>query len=278
MQTKYTSHFEAFTDGSKSNEKVASASYYPKHPNYSDTVRLMDDSSVFNAELEGVLSAIKYIKKKKISRSVIYTDSLSVIQALQSKTFMNPNIVHIFNLLRKLPLQAHVIFAWIPSHVGISGNEKADELAKTALNQPLPQGRQIIWSDLKPKVNMYIQRSWQMDWDGEIDNKLHEILPDLKENLNVQDQINRKEETVLSRLRIGHTWITHSHLLNGEEMPLCVACDSPFTVKHILVECFDLLPIRLNYYKETDLHTLFRKVKTSNIMNFLKEIGLYGKI
>lgn len=278
MQAKYASKFEAYTDGSKSNEKVASSTYYPAHPNCPDTIRLMDDSSVFNAELEGILSAIKYIKKEKIYKSVIYTDSLSAIQAIQSKIFKNPNIVHIFNLLRKLPPKAHITFAWVPSHVGIPGNEKADELAKATLNEPITEDRQIVWSDLKSKVNMYLHKSWQTSWDEEINNKLHEILPDLTENLNVQGRLTRKEETVLSRLRIGHTWITHAYLLNGEEMPFCVACDSPLTVKHILVECFDFLPTKLKYHNETDLHTLFRKVKTANIMNFLKEIGLYGKI
>ena len=32
----------------------------------------------------------------------------------------------------------------------------------------------------------------------------------------------RKEEVVLARLRLGHTRVTHSYLLLGEEQPQCV--------------------------------------------------------
>ena len=36
---------------------------------------------------------------------------------------------------------------------------------------------------------------------------------------------NRREETVIARLRIGHSFITHSFLLKGEEPPMCIRCD-----------------------------------------------------
>ena len=46
---------------------------------------------------------------------------------------------------------------------------------------------------------------------------------------------NRKEEVIISRLRIGHTHITHSQLLKGEDSPVCLTCKVPLTVKHITV-------------------------------------------
>ena len=117
-----------------------------------------------------------------------------------------------------------------------------------------------------------------MSWDEEANNKLHENLSDLKGNPSLHERLSLKQETVLSRLRIGHTWITHSYILNREEMPFCVTCDCPFTVKHFLVECSDLTLSRHKYYKTTDMHTLFREVSTSRICDYLKDVGLYGKV
>ena len=73
-------------------------------------------------------------------------------------------------------------------------------------------------------------------------------------------------------------WITRSYLLKKEDQPFCHACDNPFTVKHILVECTDFTHIRNRYYTTTDVHTLFREVDSSKITEYLKEIKLFDKI
>ena len=99
--------------------------------------------------------------------------------------------------------------------------------------------------------------------------------PNLKENLcNTTQPLYCKQETVMTRLRIGHTWITHSYLLKKEDQPFCHACDNPFTVKHILVDCSDFTHTRNKYYTTTDVHTLFREVDSSKITEYLKEIKL----
>ncbi|GFS26284.1 RNA-directed DNA polymerase from transposon X-element [Elysia marginata] len=116
-----------------------------------------------------------------------------------------------------MALRTKVVLVWIPSHVGIPGNEKVDELAKLALNKEVHDDKQVIWSDLKLKVNTHVEQLWQTDWDTEVDNKLHEIRPNLKERLYSDERLNRKQETVVSRLRIGHSWITHQYLLKGEQ-------------------------------------------------------------
>ncbi|GFS27057.1 RNA-directed DNA polymerase from transposon X-element [Elysia marginata] len=101
--------------------------------------------------------------------------------------------------------------------------------------------KQVIWSDLKLKVNIHLEQLWQTDWDTDVDNKLHEIRPNPKERLVFDERMSRKQETVVSRLRIGHSWITHEYLLKGEQQPYCTDCECPITVKHILVECADFL-------------------------------------
>ena len=59
---------------------------------------------------------------------------------------------------------------------------------------------------------------------------------------------NRKEESVLTRLHIGHTYTTSRHLLAGEAEPICIGCDEPLTVEHILVKCWDFYEIRRKHY------------------------------
>ncbi|GFO48660.1 ribonuclease h1 [Plakobranchus ocellatus] len=68
---------------------------------------------------------------------VIYSDSLSALQALQSKNFKVIDIKRLHNLIRKFPPYVHISFVWIPAHVGIQGSENVDKLAKGALNRAL---------------------------------------------------------------------------------------------------------------------------------------------
>ncbi|GFS23078.1 RNA-directed DNA polymerase from mobile element jockey [Elysia marginata] len=159
LREKYAAYKEAFTDGSKS-EKVAAASFYPKDPDEPDQTRLNDDSTVFIAELEGTSLALKYFKRKRFLRSVIYTDSLSALQALQGKIFKNKNVARIYNLLAKMAPRTKVVLVWIPSHVGIPGNEKVDELAKLALNKEVHDDKPVIWSDLKLKAKTHVEQLW----------------------------------------------------------------------------------------------------------------------
>ena len=36
-------------------------------------------------------------------------------------------------------------------------------------------------------------------------------------------------EVILARLRMGHTYITNSHLLKRDDQPWCVGCDEFYT-------------------------------------------------
>ena len=67
----------------------------------------------------------------------------------------------------------------------------------------------------------------------------------------------RKEEVVLARLRLGHTRVTHSCLLQGEEQPQCVGCDAPFTAHHFLLECGDFAQVRNNCFNVDNMKYLF---------------------
>ena len=70
----------------------------------------------------------------------------------------------------------------------------------------------------------------------------------------------------------------HSFVLRTEEAPVCVACNAVMKVKHILIECADLLEIRKKYFEERSLYSLFRNVIPEIDFNFLRKIGVFYKI
>ncbi|GFO26199.1 Gag-Pol polyprotein [Plakobranchus ocellatus] len=54
IKEKFSNHFAVYTDGSKLEEKVAAAAYFPERPDCSKAIGLRDGASVFSSELEGI--------------------------------------------------------------------------------------------------------------------------------------------------------------------------------------------------------------------------------
>ena len=135
------------------------------------------------------------------------------------------------------------------------------------------------FSDLKPLTAKYVYQVWQKEWDetGLVSNKFHEILLKLPDTLLFFCN-TRKENTVLNRIHIGLSYLTHSFILRKEEAPVCVACNAVITAKHILIECADLLEIRNKYFEDKSLYSVFRNVIPEIFLDFLREIDLFYKV
>ena len=105
-----------------------------------------------------------------------------------------------------------IVSIWVPGHVGIRGNSATDSAAKDALDGDISV--EIPFSDLKPRTNKYILELWQSEWHEFPENKLYKIFPVFKECISCPWK-NKKEGTVMARLHIGHSFLTHSFLLKG---------------------------------------------------------------
>ena len=128
-----------------------------------------------------------------------------------------------------------ITFCWVPSHVGIMGNDKTDSAAKSALGLPRDKGG-VPNTDFKHHINQYILSTWQDDWNGVVANKFHSIKPVLGDWQSSYRRC-RKDEVVLCRTRIGHIHLTHSYILKKDPPHQCEHCQCILTVRHILVEC-----------------------------------------
>ena len=155
-------------------------------------------------------------------------------------------------------------------------NEKVDKNAKESFNLEVTDFK-IPFNNFKPFINKYVRDKWQTLWNETPFNKLKEIEPIVNHHRLVP-KLSRREEIVLARLRIGHTRLTHSCLLKREERPYCIGCDTPFTVRHFLLDCADFNRERRSLIQVNNLKDLFKDVSVENILSFLKNINLFNKI
>ena len=108
------------------------------------------------------------------------------------------------NLLWSLN-DTRVRFCWVPSHCGIDGNERVDQLAKETLYQDIDPLASVHYTDMKPLVNSYIKKLVQTKWDVAVHGRdLYLVKPTLGPPKKFQ-HLTRAEEVVITRLRIGHT-------------------------------------------------------------------------
>ena len=120
--------------------------------------------------------------------------------------------------------------SWVSAHEGIKYNEAAHKTAKqvyNSLNSTTP------YSDLKLAVTLFIRNKRQRKCDGLSQIKLKEIKPCVAVWFTINFRITGK---ILTRLRIGHSRLTHRHFLLVEEEPTCPQCHiSVLTIRHLLM-------------------------------------------
>ena len=118
------------------NEKVASGAFFPTH-NIALGERLHDNASVMSAKLNAIIMALDFLMVNEyitvnIKNIIIYSDSLSSLELLSSAQYRMD--IDTFLCLRIIDIPAtkgiltHI--QYIPSHLGIFANHKADEIAK----------------------------------------------------------------------------------------------------------------------------------------------------
>ena len=230
----YEGHTLTFTDGSKTEEGVGCA-----FVSGSDTrsFSLPEHCSVFSSELIAIFKALCFIEVCDEESHLILSDSLSSLLAIREFYPDNPLIQDILKCLTALELSGKSIkFCWIPSHVGIPGNEMADAAARRAASAPCTRRFPLPARDFYPAVRSFALSRWQRMWDTQCSNKLRDIKPTLK-LWPSSFRRNRLDEVALCRLRIGHVYATHKYLLCGEARPECPLCHVPVTVAHVLLRC-----------------------------------------
>ena len=84
----------------------------------------------------------------------------------------------------------------------------------------------------------------------------------------------------MTRLRIGHTRVTHSFLFEGATPPVCEHCQMQLSVEHILIHCTHLQEKRRFYHMDGKQieEILGDDSNIEDVISFLKDTEFYFKL
>lgn len=179
---------------------------------------------------------------------------------------------------RATSLGSNISVLWIPSHVGITGNESADHYAKNARLNGTDRLSVYSTGCLLTKIARLCKSLVQLEWDLlEEPNKLWNVKKTFFCGFSTSSH-DRRKAVVINRLMLGHCRFSHQFLLKGQPPPLCDKCSNPLTVKHILKECSQLINLREACNLSSDMSVIFSTSEQPKLFDFLERSGYISKI
>ena len=199
--------------------------------------------------------------------------------ALSSQLISSSLILQILELLNRHPLR------WNRGEAPLGAqscrcresNERADEAAKAASRSPHTRSLKVEVDDLKPSINRLVLDEWQSRWHSEPDCALKRIRPNIG-RWESSSRRSRTEEVALTRLRIGHCYATHNHLLTSCQAPVCTHCNAPLTVRHVLSPrdgCVQLRATRRRFFPDASLDDILGNeamIPITQVLSYLRAI------
>ena len=127
----------------------------------------------------------------------------------------------------------------------------------------------VPYSDWFPSIKEKTYYLWNESWRTEgRELRTLKVRPGKWKSATMK--LNRSEEVVINRLRLGHTHMTHGYLMDDNSLgqrPVCEWCGAALlTVHHIIVECQGLQRERSRMMATT-------KQREWNMKNLLSDGG-----
>nr|XP_037284109.1 uncharacterized protein LOC119176867 [Rhipicephalus microplus] len=242
LQEQLEGRLQVFTDGSVMPDGTAAAAcVIPSRAN-NRHCRLPFPASSMAAELAGLHLAVDLLAEDiHLEPAAVLCDSKAALQTLANSRRAGLTACLLRAKVRALTdAGVSVSFHWLPSHVGIAGNEKAVTLAKAAHQFGTPYSCAVAARD-------YSQ--------ARLKGLLVTVHPDPRAASGRRPKplpetgLTRRERASLSRLRTGCVWTAARRHAKGLcPSPACSRCGDPKTLEHLLCACPGLAQERLRAY------------------------------
>lgn len=158
IDSRYGCFYKLYTDGSKDDDRCGSALFDPQVDTYVKVKIQCDDTSIMHCELIAISEALSYLASVDCNKCVIFSDSKSALYHLARlpSTFRGHPLAYdiLQSICRLRTCGKEIVIQWVPSHVGIQGNEEADNAAREALTDGVPYTSLPLTSELLCKVKL----------------------------------------------------------------------------------------------------------------------------
>ena len=243
------SQYNVFTDGSRIDNQTGAgfAIYQKRNELFSDSRRLPDHCTVFQAEITAIEQAAKLLSNSTYAPKFVkfFVDSQAAILALANPRVKSKTVASAIDALNTLTEQTTAVqICWIPAHRGHFGNEKADSLAKTGAKHTHPRLRLRIpkpEAAIKNDLHEHIYRQWTKEWQdsSEAQHTKHFFLGPMPSKSKYIYKLARLELGRFIRLITGHNNLnqfqTRIGLWHSASCRLCEDSDETFI--HLITEC-----------------------------------------
>ncbi|CAB0034761.1 unnamed protein product [Trichogramma brassicae] len=235
-----------FIDGSKipGAPGVGYAFYCPEDDHHSFRA-LSPLASIFSAECHAI-NDLDYITHLADDRKyIIMSDSLSALMSLQSLNIGVKTNHVILDIKERLPALSHgsVSLAWIPSLIGIGGNETVDALARAATESPPAASPPVNFTDLAElfRRDCFTTSIAKCEADSLHKGKIYFNLFHRHEKSTpwfTGKNLPRSMIVTINRIRNNHHSLAESlHRKNIIDNPGCACGSEEESLNHVLWNC-----------------------------------------
>ncbi|XP_065571466.1 uncharacterized protein LOC136034254 [Artemia franciscana] len=245
LNCKYEEYVKIYTDGSKTNGLGVGCSIVVPEFNTEITKPLSKESTVFEAEIKAIESALEWVIEK-ISESdqnqnkfLICSDSKSALQSLKNFPNKPKDEVHkcYSSILKICEKGVTIQFLWCPAHVGVVGNERADKYAKKAAQKLLHTPPTEPYKQVREMVKSIYQKHFEEMRD---DSSNIALTQKKKPGFDLKNysRLKRKYGCLMFRFRSTHVGIKHRLFIIGKaNSPQCDYCSEIESIFHYVVDC-----------------------------------------
>lgn len=264
-----------YTDASEKDGKLGIA-VYMNDSEIACARKLESSSSISTAELNAIKMAIEKAKALSARKVLICTDSLVACELLEKQKTCD-KVERIVAEIYNNAIEIDLAIQWIPSHCGITRNERADTLAKEVIESEevvyeneLQRNCDIINESLQMKT-----REWQKWHDEIVQNgkgqKLNMVLNRVstKTWFGKFKSLQGSEIKIINRLMSGHDYSQkYLKMWKKVETDICEVCGETDDGNHVTLKCKKYERQRLKYpfmSKYTSIQLLVKNESEANI-------------